>query len=65
MPWYMQWWVWGIAGGIIAPWILLTKSLRAGFEEGAQKGLGAWLGMCWITIPLMLAFMYVAQLLAR
>jgi hypothetical protein len=63
MPWYMQWWVWGIVGGVITPWILFPKSMRAGFEVGAQQGFGAWSGACWITVPVMLGLMYVAHIL--
>ena len=58
MPWYMQWWVWGLVGGIAVPWLIFGKSIRIGFEKSVQDGIGVWSGMCWFTVPLMLAIMY-------
>ena len=58
MPWFMQWWVWGIVGGIAVPWLVFGKSIRAGFNRSAAAGVGVWSGACWISVPVMLAIMY-------
>lgn len=65
MPWYMQWWVWGIAGGVVAPWLTFSKSLKVTFEEkGFLDGLGAWLGMCTLTVPVVLGIVFVFHWIA-
>jgi hypothetical protein len=55
-------WVWfALIAGIIAPWIIGFRiNLLIAFREGGLvHGLGYWLGMCWITVPIMLFFMWV------
>ena len=62
MPWYMQWYVWGLIGGIIAPWLVFTRQLRAAFEGGTQRGLVVWSGVCLFTVPAMLAIVFLVSL---
>lgn len=59
MPWYMQWWAWGIAAGIVLPWLTFSKTLKIE-EKGLQIGLGTWFGLS----PLALGIMFVFKLIA-
>ena len=56
MPW--QWTL--VLGAILAPWVLMGKMLKIGFEErGLSGGLGAWLGVAILTTPLMFLLSWV------
>jgi len=58
MKWY---WLWIIIG-LLAPWIIMGRAIRMGFEErGLQTGLGVWFGAALLTVPLMLAIGWLVQ----
>jgi hypothetical protein len=60
--WYLQWYIVGLVGGVLLPWLIFTKTLLNGFARGFRKGLEAWLGMCWFSVFIMLAAMLVLHL---
>ncbi len=48
----MQWYWAAVIAGIVAPWLIMGGSIRAGFEQGGlQVGLGIWFGLCIFTMP--------------
>lgn len=56
-------WLWiGAAIGLIAPWVMMPASLRVAFEEkGAGGGVGYWLGVAAVTVPLFIGLMWLGQ----
>jgi hypothetical protein len=59
----MQWYWFALLAGVALPWVIMGKSILIGFKEkGIQGGLGAWSGICWLTIPLMLLIMWIFHL---
>ena len=58
----MPWWAIGLAVGIVAPWVLMTGSLRVAFAEGIGKGLSVWSGMCLATVPIFVGLLWLLNL---
>lgn len=58
-------WLWtGIILGLIAPWLLMGPAIRMAFEErGLVQGLGTWFGGAIISVPLMVGFCWLANIL--
>ena len=58
-------WYWiALILGIAAPWIVIGREIRIGFEEGGLKlGLGVWGGMCLLTIPAVFLIMGLGHFL--
>jgi hypothetical protein len=60
MDWY---WIATIAG-VVAPWLIMARQNRIGFEErGFAGGLAIWIGTCIITAPLMLLLAWIGSLI--
>lgn len=59
----IQWWFWvGLITGIVAPWVILPRSILIAFKEkGVMGGIAAWFGMCWLTIPFTLLVNWIAH----
>lgn len=60
----MQWYSVALIAGLIMPWLIMGKSLRAAFGAGLAYGLGVWSGTLWLTLPAMFAIMWTAHYLA-
>ena len=63
MPWYMQWWVWGLFSGVFAPWLIWSRSIQVAFAKSSQTGFGLWSGLCVFTIPLCVGILFVSHLI--
>lgn len=62
----VTWWMFGlIVGALVVPWLVMGRTILAGFQTGVQQGLGAWTGALWFTIPLTLFGMWLAQLVVH
>lgn len=58
MAWY---WLWLIVG-VATPWVVMPTVILGAFQErGPLTGLGWWLGMCVVTVPLMLGIGWLAS----
>jgi hypothetical protein len=57
----MQWYWFALIAGIIVPWVtILRRDILAAFSErGALQGFGYWFGVCWITVPIMLFYVWI------
>jgi len=59
----MEWYWVALILGVIAPWIVMGRQIRIGFEEGGLlTGLGTWFGVCVITVPIVLLISWVVRL---
>jgi len=47
------------------PWLVMGKTIRAGFHGGLQAGFGTWVGIATLTVPLMLLVMWIADKVIR
>jgi ABC-type spermidine/putrescine transport system permease subunit II len=57
----MEWYWIGIIVGLLAPWFVMGRAILIGFQErGLQGGLGIWLGVSLLTVPLVLVIMWLA-----
>ena len=61
MPWYVQWFVSGAVAGLLLPWLIYTRMLLSSFRRGLRTGLETWLGLCWYSVFVVLATMFVAR----
>jgi len=41
--------------------LVMFKTIKAGFEAGVQQGLGAWLGISTLTVPIMFLIMWFVR----
>ena len=61
----MTWYWYALLTGLIMPWLVMGKTIRAGFHGGLQAGFGTWVGIATLTVPLMLLVMWIADKVIR
>lgn len=56
-------WLWiGAVLGIAAPWVAIPGAIRSAFaDKGFARGIGYWLGMATVTVPLFIGLMWLGQ----
>jgi len=57
----MAWYWYALISGLALPWLVMFKTIKAGFEAGVQQGLGAWLGISTLTVPIMFLIMWFVR----
>lgn len=58
----MAWYWFALLAGLVLPWVVMPRTILVGFGSGVQTGLGAWAGMCIVTLPVMFVIMYLFHL---
>ncbi len=61
----MTWYWYALLTGLIMPWLVMGKSIRASFRGGPQAGFGTWAGIATLTIPLMLLATWITDKMIR
>jgi hypothetical protein len=61
MPGYVEWFVLGVVAGLLLPWLIHTSMLLSAFRRGLRAGLETWLGLCWYSVFVVLATMFVVR----
>lgn len=60
----MQWYWFAVLIGIFLPWVISGKSILIAFKEGGVgTGIAYWSGFLWLTVPAVLAIMWVLHML--
>jgi hypothetical protein len=47
----MTWYWYALLTGLIMPWLVMGKTIRAGFHGGPQAGFGTWAGIATLAVP--------------
>jgi hypothetical protein len=61
----MTWYWYALLTGLIMPWLVMGKTIRAGFRGGPQAGFGKWAGIATLTIPIMLLATWITDKVIR
>jgi hypothetical protein len=61
----MKWYWYALLTGLMMPWLVMGKIIRASFHGGPQTGFGTWAGIATLTVPIMFVIMWIADKLIR
>jgi hypothetical protein len=60
----MTWYWAGIIAGLVLPFLISPRMILVAFQErGLGIGIAVWSGMLWLSVPFMLAIMWIVHLI--
>jgi len=62
MIWGIAWYWYAIAFGFLIPWVSMYRDLRDEFDESFMWGMKIYLGVCVVTVPVVVVLSFLARL---
>ena len=62
MIWGFAWYWYAVILGLLIPWVAMYRDLRDEFDEAFMWGLKIYLGICAVTVPVVVLLTFLLRL---